>query len=39
MNFNIEKLDNLKIRRLVANKFNDGPIAPKTVTDFLRKIF
>ncbi|HBF8531495.1 TPA: site-specific integrase [Clostridioides difficile] len=32
------KLDNLKIRRLVANKFNDGPIAPKTVTDFLERL-
>ena len=32
------KLDNLKIRRLVANKFNDGPIAPTTVTDFLERL-
>lgn len=32
------KLDNLKMRRLVANKFNDGPIAPGTVTNFLERL-
>lgn len=31
-------LDNLKMRRLVANKFNDGPLSKKAVNDFLKRI-
>jgi len=31
-------LDDLKIRRLIANKFNSGPINRETVSDFLRRL-
>lgn len=31
-------LDDLKIRRLIANKFNSGPINRRTVGDFLKRL-
>lgn len=30
--------DDLEVERLVANKFNDGPLTEKTVNDFLRRL-
>lgn len=31
-------LDNLKMKRLIANKFNDGPLSKEAVNNFLKRI-